>query len=52
MSNDEYVRMKAALKNILELSNDEFSKSQARYGLGITSAAEPKLCGANKEGQA
>lgn len=27
--------MKAALKNILELSTDEFAKSQARFGLNI-----------------
>ncbi|MGG3504702.1 hypothetical protein ABES58_04375 [Paenibacillus lautus] len=32
---EEYLRMKAALKNILELSADEFAKSQARYGLNI-----------------
>jgi len=32
---EEYLRMKAALKNILEISTDEFAKSQARYGLNI-----------------
>lgn len=32
---EEYLRMKAALKNILEFSADEFAKSQARYGLNI-----------------
>ena len=32
---EEYERMKAALRNILDISNDEFAKSQARYGLGI-----------------
>ncbi|WP_194166138.1 hypothetical protein [Paenibacillus glucanolyticus] len=32
---EEYLRMKAALRNILELSKDEFAKSQARYGLNI-----------------
>ena len=32
---EEYMRMKAALKNILDISNDEFAKSQARYGLGV-----------------
>jgi hypothetical protein len=31
----ENLRMKAALRNILELSQDELSLSQARYGLGI-----------------
>ncbi len=32
---ESYKRMQAALRNILELSTDEFSLSQARYGLGI-----------------
>jgi hypothetical protein len=27
--------MEAALKNILDISVDEFSRSQARFGLGI-----------------
>jgi hypothetical protein len=36
MSNEEkYKRMEAALRNILEISSDEFSLSQARFGLGI-----------------
>ncbi|MDN4090947.1 hypothetical protein [Paenibacillus polymyxa] len=32
---EKYHRMEAALRNILEISNDEFSISQAKYGLGI-----------------
>ncbi|GAA0390326.1 MarR family transcriptional regulator [Paenibacillus motobuensis] len=28
-------RMKAALQNILDISTDEFSRSQARYGLNL-----------------
>ncbi|MGG4090618.1 hypothetical protein [Paenibacillus lautus] len=35
MTKKDYLRMKAALRNILELSKDEFAKSQARYGLNI-----------------
>ena len=27
--------MEAALKNILEISNDRFAQSQAKWGLGI-----------------
>lgn len=34
MSNT-YARMEAALKNILEISKDDFARHQARYGLGI-----------------
>lgn len=32
---DRFTRMEAALRNILEISNDDFAKHQARYGLGI-----------------
>lgn len=39
---DDYQRMKAALRNILELSSDDFSLSQARYGLGMNSDSEKK----------
>ncbi|WP_158301771.1 hypothetical protein [Paenibacillus mesophilus] len=49
---EEFQRMKAALQNILELSADEFSKSQARYGLGIAGTAGHKLVEANQEGRA
>ncbi|WP_268801951.1 hypothetical protein [Paenibacillus sp. LC231] len=35
MTKKDYLRMKAALINILEISTDEFAKSQARYGLNI-----------------
>lgn len=31
----QFSRMKAALRNILDISSDEFAKHQARYGLGI-----------------
>lgn len=37
LNKEEYERMKAALTNILQISSDPFSKSQARYGLGIES---------------
>ncbi|MCY9755330.1 hypothetical protein M5X00_13870 [Paenibacillus alvei] len=31
----EYRRMKAALRNIVDVSHDAFAHSQARYGLGL-----------------
>ncbi|MHA6484490.1 LexA family protein [Paenibacillus sp. strain BS8-2] len=31
----QFARMKAALRNIIDISTDDFSKHQARYGLGI-----------------
>lgn len=34
-SREDVLRMKAALRNILDISTDEFARSQARYGLGI-----------------
>lgn len=31
----QFARMEAALRNILDISTDDFAKHQARYGLGI-----------------
>lgn len=38
-------RMEAALRNILDISSDEFAKSQARYGLGLEVTHEPNRRG-------
>ncbi|MFB6364496.1 hypothetical protein ACFCP7_10580 [Paenibacillus elgii] len=47
ISLEKYRRMEAALRNILEISKDEFARSQAKYGLGIEKNDIPKDDGGN-----
>lgn len=51
MKKEDYLRMKAALKNIMEISTDEFAKSQAIYGLNINQQGQAINQLSNREGK-